>query len=169
MSIHLSRFPLFPDFCSGDAATIARNPPKNLRPSLSYQRHSHMLLPSRSICLCVRGLRTHGPPLIRFQRPTHSILPILPRQPFVTRASLHNKQPVSSPRHKYKETTHKETEESVPELPAFNLGSLGLSKNMKIFLVVILSIFGSMETYFYCRAAWRWWKGSGDEQVIEES
>lgn len=46
-----------------------------------------------------------------------------------------------------------------PEMPKFSLDGLGLSRNMKIFLVVVLSIFGTMETWFYCKAIWRWWKG----------
>lgn len=44
-------------------------------------------------------------------------------------------------------------------MPKFSLDGLGLSRNMKIFLVVVLSIFGTMETWFYCKAIWRWWKG----------
>ncbi|EJP65336.1 uncharacterized protein BBA_05667 [Beauveria bassiana ARSEF 2860] len=52
-----------------------------------------------------------------------------------------------------------ETESGNPELPKFSLDGLGVSKNMKIFLIVVLSIFGTMETWFYCKAIWRWWYG----------
>lgn len=45
------------------------------------------------------------------------------------------------------------------DLPAFSLDTLGLSKNMKIFLFVLLSIFGTIETWIWCKAIWRWWKG----------
>ena len=46
-----------------------------------------------------------------------------------------------------------------PELPKVSLDGLGLGKNMKVFLVVVLCIFGTMETWFYCKAIWQWWKG----------
>ncbi|TQV97892.1 hypothetical protein IF1G_03635 [Cordyceps javanica] len=46
-----------------------------------------------------------------------------------------------------------------PELPKFSLDGLGVSRNMKVFLIVVLSIFGTMETWFYCKAIWRWWYG----------
>jgi len=42
-----------------------------------------------------------------------------------------------------------------PELPKFSLDGLDLGKNMKIFLVVVLCIFGTMETWFYCKAIWQ--------------
>lgn len=56
-------------------------------------------------------------------------------------------------------TTPQESRNGNPELPKFSLDGLGVSKNMKIFLIVVLSIFGTMETWFYCKAIWRWWKG----------
>ncbi|OAA70693.1 hypothetical protein ISF_02667 [Cordyceps fumosorosea ARSEF 2679] len=46
-----------------------------------------------------------------------------------------------------------------PELPKFSLDGLGVSRNMKVFLIVVLSIFGTMETWLYCKAVWRWWYG----------
>jgi hypothetical protein len=30
---------------------------------------------------------------------------------------------------------------------------------MKVVLLVILGGFGSIETYFWCRAIWTWWVG----------
>lgn len=44
-------------------------------------------------------------------------------------------------------------------MPAFNISSLGLSRNMKIFLLVVLSIFGTIETWFWCKAIYHWWGG----------
>lgn len=55
-----------------------------------------------------------------------------------------------------------------PELPKFSLDGLGVSKNMKVFLIVVLSIFGTMETWFYCKAIWRWWYGEQGLAVTEE-
>ncbi|CAI6064835.1 unnamed protein product [Clonostachys chloroleuca] len=54
------------------------------------------------------------------------------------------------------------------EMPSFNLNSLGLSKNMKILVLGIISIFGTIETWFWCKAIWRWWKGSETEAVATE-
>ncbi|RSL50318.1 hypothetical protein CEP54_011995 [Fusarium duplospermum] len=51
-----------------------------------------------------------------------------------------------------------------PEYPAFSLESLGLSKNMRIVILVLVSIFGTIETWFYCQAIWRWWKGRQESQ-----
>ncbi|KAH7309649.1 hypothetical protein B0I35DRAFT_482401 [Stachybotrys elegans] len=53
------------------------------------------------------------------------------------------------------------------EIPAFDFKSLGLSKNMRIVVLVIVSIFGTFETYFYCMAIWRWWKGKQAEAAEE--
>jgi preprotein translocase subunit SecF len=52
-------------------------------------------------------------------------------------------------------------------MPAFSLSGLGLSKNMRIGLLVIISIFGTIETWFYCQAIWRWWKGKQAAKEIE--
>lgn len=46
-----------------------------------------------------------------------------------------------------------------------NFAGLGLSKNMKVFLIIVVSIFGTMETWMYCKAIWRWWNGAGDEKA----
>lgn len=51
-----------------------------------------------------------------------------------------------------------------PEYPAFSLDSLGLSKNMKMVVLVLISIFGTIETWFYCQAIWRWWKGRQESE-----
>ncbi|KAH7251114.1 hypothetical protein BKA59DRAFT_471631 [Fusarium tricinctum] len=49
-----------------------------------------------------------------------------------------------------------------PSYPAFNLNSLGLGKQMKIAVIIIISIFGTIETWFWCTAIWRWWQGLGE-------
>ncbi|CAM1502481.1 Fc.00g044650.m01.CDS01 [Cosmosporella sp. VM-42] len=54
-----------------------------------------------------------------------------------------------------------------PEYPAFSFEALGVSKNMKIFLMVVLSIFGTIETWFWCQTVWRWWKGSQPKAIPE--
>ena len=51
-----------------------------------------------------------------------------------------------------------------PSYPAFNFDSLGIGKHMKVALIIILSIFGTIETWFWCKAIWEWRKGSKESQ-----
>ncbi|KAH6887414.1 hypothetical protein B0T10DRAFT_489769 [Thelonectria olida] len=53
-----------------------------------------------------------------------------------------------------------------PSYPAFSFEALGIGKNMKIVLIIILSIFGTLETWFYCQAVWRWWKGTAEAKEV---
>jgi hypothetical protein len=46
-----------------------------------------------------------------------------------------------------------------PQLPGFSLAGLGISKNMRLLLIAILSVFGTIETWMYCKWIWSWWKG----------
>lgn len=61
-----------------------------------------------------------------------------------------------------------EAESGNPELPKFSLDGLGIGRNMKVFLIVVLSIFGTMETWFYCKAIWRWWYGAQGPAVAAD-
>ena len=47
--------------------------------------------------------------------------------------------------------------------------SLGIGKNMKVFLLVILGVFGSIETWFWCKAIWIWWKKRSDNDFDDGS
>ncbi|KAL6407015.1 putative cutinase transcription factor 1 protein [Ilyonectria robusta] len=49
-----------------------------------------------------------------------------------------------------------------PSYPAFSFEALGVSKNMKIVLLGILTIFGTIETWVWCKAIWYWWKSDSD-------
>ncbi|KAF7592147.1 hypothetical protein BBP40_000634 [Aspergillus hancockii] len=77
--------------------------------------------------------------------------PACPRKSFSTRLPLANKQ--SSP--------NKSNEP--PEFPVLSLEGLGLSKGTKAFLIAILCCLGTMETWFWCKAIWRWWKGNVED------
>ncbi|KAJ7185346.1 hypothetical protein C8R46DRAFT_1060212 [Mycena filopes] len=44
---------------------------------------------------------------------------------------------------------------------------LGISRNMKIFLIVLLSIFGSIETWLWTKGILRWWYGPPKEVEVE--
>ena len=99
-------------------------------------------------------------------RPPHALIwPMVttPQRTFVTTTRLHtNKKPsghqTDVPNAKTFASQGTQANGN-PELPKFSIDGLGLGKNMKVFLVVVLCIFGTMETWFYCKAIWQWWKG----------
>ena len=51
--------------------------------------------------------------------------------------------------------------------PSFSLESLGIGRNMKMFLVAVLCVLGTIETWFWCNAIWIWWKGDKKEREVE--
>lgn len=55
-----------------------------------------------------------------------------------------------------------------PHIPVSSFADLGLSKTSKIFIIGTLAVFGTVETWFWCQTAWRWWKGGvedGDQET----
>ncbi|QSS59849.1 hypothetical protein I7I51_04645 [Histoplasma capsulatum] len=46
---------------------------------------------------------------------------------------------------------------SNPEIPTFSFEGLGLSRNMKMVVLGLVGVFGTVETWFWCKAIWRWW------------
>jgi hypothetical protein len=51
-----------------------------------------------------------------------------------------------------------------PEMSAtLSLEALGVSKRMRLVLLVLLSIFGTIETWVWCKAIWHW--KFGDKKV----
>jgi hypothetical protein len=50
------------------------------------------------------------------------------------------------------------------ELPKFSFEGLGMSKNSRIFVIVVLSIFGTIETWVWCKGIYRWWNGPSEEK-----
>ncbi|OGM45031.1 hypothetical protein ABOM_005762 [Aspergillus bombycis] len=77
----------------------------------------------------------------------------VPLRSFSTRFPVANKQ-TSSPNVNSNEP---------PQYPSFNFESLGMSKGTKAFVIAILCCFGTMETWFWCKAIWRWWQGKAEE------
>lgn len=77
---------------------------------------------------------------------------------------VHNTKKINSPSTK-NDIKSQQPDNANPSYPAFSFEALGVSKNMKIVLIVILSIFGTMETWFYCQAIWRWWKGGSEAEA----
>ncbi|KAI5862786.1 hypothetical protein GGS23DRAFT_569422 [Durotheca rogersii] len=55
-----------------------------------------------------------------------------------------------------------------PSVGEFSFEGLGMTRNVKVFIIVALIAFGSMETYFWVQWIWRWWTGGkGDEPESE--
>ncbi|KAL6892043.1 hypothetical protein GGI43DRAFT_194544 [Trichoderma evansii] len=50
------------------------------------------------------------------------------------------------------------------ELPKFSFEGLGMSKNTRIFVITVLSIFGTIETWVWCKGIYRWWNGPSEEE-----
>ncbi|KAI1842326.1 hypothetical protein JX266_011494 [Neoarthrinium moseri] len=78
---------------------------------------------------------------------------------FSSSLRLHND---SNPRSNQR-PNQKSNDSDYPEVPAFSLESLGMSKNMRIGVLAIISVFATIETWFWCQWIWRWWKGRGNE------
>lgn len=49
------------------------------------------------------------------------------------------------------------------EPPSASLESLGIGRNMRLFLFVVLGVFGTIETWFWCKAIWVWWKSRTED------
>ena len=81
---------------------------------------------------------------------------------FTTQTALRNGQPSKT------QSPPKSPNPGNPEYPAFSFEALGVSKNMRIFLIVVLSIFGTIETWFWCQTIWRWWKADDSNNVPGE-
>ena len=78
---------------------------------------------------------------------------------FSTQSALRDTKP-NPPRI---ESKPKEQESGNPTLPKFSFESLGLSRNQKIIIITLLSIFGTLETITYTKLFLRWWNGAPTE------
>ncbi|KAI0152845.1 hypothetical protein GGR57DRAFT_159948 [Xylariaceae sp. FL1272] len=45
-----------------------------------------------------------------------------------------------------------------------NFGDLEMTRTTKFVVYAVISVLGTLETIFWCKAAWRWWKGAGGEE-----
>ncbi|KAG9258290.1 uncharacterized protein F5Z01DRAFT_633276 [Emericellopsis atlantica] len=94
------------------------------------------------------------------------------RQPFTTRSALLNgaqrtsdkTTAESSPSQSPKTGQQTPPPNMNPQYPKFSLDGLGLSKNMKILVYVLIGIWGTFETYFYGRAIHRWWTAKPEDK-----
>ena len=51
-------------------------------------------------------------------------------------------------------------------MPQVNFKDLGMSRNVKIFVYLIIGVFATMETVFWAKAIWRWFKGKQEEEEV---
>lgn len=65
----------------------------------------------------------------------------------------------SSSRCEKKQST-KDSSKSPEELPSFSFEGLGMSRNTKIAVIVILSIFGTIESIFWIKWISNWFSGT---------
>ncbi|OTA61083.1 hypothetical protein K449DRAFT_68576 [Hypoxylon sp. EC38] len=94
-----------------------------------------------------------------------SVNPHLPKSSAPT-ASLNFS--TSSSKFEKKQST-KNTTKSPEELPSFSFEGLGLSRNSKIAVIVISSIFGTIESIFWIKWIWNWFSGTKDGESESES
>ena len=77
-------------------------------------------------------------------------------------------QPSSQPKSNHKEQPTPTQPGS--ELKGVTWESLGISRNMRIVVIVLFSGVATVETWFYCQWAWRWWKNRSaveSEEAVE--
>ncbi|GME33331.1 uncharacterized protein JN550_012151 [Neofusicoccum parvum] len=121
------------------------------------------MIPAAPLRLSAAALRAPLPRRhISFSQPRLRIN----REPFSFTFSTHRALLEKSPSSPNKRRDDKASS-GTPEYPSFSFEALGISKNMRIGVIVVLSIFGTIETWFWCQWAWRWWKG-GDGGNGEE-
>ncbi|KAI0779829.1 hypothetical protein C8Q74DRAFT_718734 [Fomes fomentarius] len=49
------------------------------------------------------------------------------------------------------------------DYPSFTFEELGISKNMKVVILTIIGILGTVETWTWARVIWHWWEGGNGE------
>ncbi|PHH89316.1 hypothetical protein CDD83_6305 [Cordyceps sp. RAO-2017] len=55
--------------------------------------------------------------------------------------------------------------------PSFEttFSGIGLGRDIKLFLILAVSLLGTVDTWLYCKALSAWWKGGGGGAVGEEA
>jgi hypothetical protein len=96
-------------------------------------------------------------------RPRISTLRSLQRLSAIRYKNVSSNSPLN-PRWMTRESSKRKAERNEtpgpnPSYPAFSFNSLGLGKRTRIVLMVVLSIFGTIETLFWCKAIWQWRNG----------
>jgi hypothetical protein len=110
------------------------------------------------------------PPLSRiapfYDRLAHSRSWLLQSSAFSTRAALFNTERSRDGKSQSRPDSEKTESEHVDPFsaPSVSLESLGIGRRMKMFLFAVICIFGTIETWFWCKATWIWRKGVGEKE-----
>ena len=51
-----------------------------------------------------------------------------------------------------------------PSMPQVSFKDLGMSRNVKVFVYLVIGVLGTMESIFWVKAIWRWYKGGEEEK-----
>ncbi|KAJ6013447.1 hypothetical protein N7540_008038 [Penicillium herquei] len=52
--------------------------------------------------------------------------------------------------------------------PSVTFESLGIGKNMRLFLFAVFGVLGTIETWFWCKAIFVWWKNKTEEDYSSD-
>lgn len=63
-----------------------------------------------------------------------------------------------------KTSNHERKPHENPSMPQISFKDLGMSRNVKIFVYLVIGVLGTMETVFWTKAIWRWFKGGQEEE-----
>ncbi|KAI1647228.1 uncharacterized protein F4817DRAFT_111241 [Daldinia loculata] len=77
----------------------------------------------------------------------------------------------SSPGLSTKKPANDPSKQQPDEIPpmGFSFEGLGMTRRTKIAVIIIISIFATMETIFYIRWFWGWYSGTEDDETDVES
>lgn len=53
-----------------------------------------------------------------------------------------------------------------PAFPKLSFETLGITGPMKWLIIAILSVFGTIETWVWCKMIWRWWNDGKEEGPV---
>lgn len=113
------------------------------RPLVSFTSRAQALPP------LIRGAALRGSPMRSRARHTSSL-------DFSTQTRLLDNMP-RQPRPSEK------NEPATVDIPSLSFEALGIGRRMKLFLIACFCVLGTMETWFWYKAFWVWWKGADDE------
>lgn len=154
---------------SPPTTSIPKNPPKMRTPIQTLHLHKRSLssISSPKLHLPLEP----QPPLRRTTVPLRSLARLTPTASSFSTQTPHlalssKSSPVKPGSAKTHESDQDGEVQAQAEALSVSFEGLGISRNMKVVLLVILGVFGSIETYFWCRAVWTWWRGGeeGDGQ-----
>ncbi|EHK20769.1 uncharacterized protein TRIVIDRAFT_213331 [Trichoderma virens Gv29-8] len=60
--------------------------------------------------------------------------------------------------------SHLRNKQNNEDLPSFSFEGLGMTRNVKLFVIAVLSIFGTIETWVWCKGIYRWWNGPSEKE-----